>query len=305
MRQSASVLGFTSLVMLASCKQSGVPATTLAEASVSAEGPKSDVADGGAPPAPVTANGACSGLPCESFDDDAAAFARILATEPIVIGIGETHAQKDKGGPSTTKLFTDELLPKLEGKSSHLILELWVANGSCGKKEKEVATKQKEVTANQADTNQNEFVTLGNVAKAKGIEPHVLMPSCDEYAAILDAGAGDIDQMLTVIGRLSADRIERALKKDPKKIVVAYGGAMHNDLFPRPGREAWSYGPRIAKLTADKYVELDLIKPTGIGDSPAWKEQPWYAAFNPALQGPKAVLMTVKPGSYVLFLRPQ
>jgi hypothetical protein len=222
----------------------------------------------------------------------------------MVIGIGETHAQKDKEGPSTTKLFTDELLPKVEGKSAHLILELWVANGSCGKKEKEVQTKQKEVTQNQAETNQNEFITLGNAAKARGIEPHVLMPSCDEYAAILDAGAGDIDAMLTVIGRLSADRIERASKKDPGKVVLAYGGAMHNDLSPRAGREAWSYGPRIARFTGNKYVELDLIKPQAIGDSPAWKEQPWYDSFHPALQGKRAVLMTVKPGSYVLFLRP-
>lgn len=258
---------------------------------------------------PVTV---CGDLPCESFDDDASAFARVLADQPLVIGIGETHAQKDKtsafGGnkdtPSTTKLFTDELLPKLQGKSKHLILELWVANGSCGKSEQEVKTKQKEVTQNQAETNQNEFVTLGNASKALGIEPHVLMPSCDEYAAILDAGAGDIDQMLTVIGRLSADRITRAVAKDPDKLVVAYGGAMHNDLFPREGREAWSYGPRIAKLTANRYVELDLIKPQAIGDSPAWKEQPWYAAFHPELQGQKAVLMTVKPHSYVLFLKP-
>ncbi len=278
--------------MLASCKQSGVPAAAIGEAGVT------DAVDAGA------SLSVCGGLPCETFDDDASAFARVLADEPLVIGIGETHAQKDKEGPSTTKLFTDELLPKLEGKSKHLILELWVANGSCGKREKEVATKQKEVTQNQADTNQNEFVTLGNVAKAMGIEPHVLMPSCDEYAAILDAGAGDIDQMLTVIGRLSADRIERAARKDPGKIVVAYGGAMHNDLFPRAGREAWSYGPRIATLTANKYVELDLIKPAAIGDSPAWKEQPWYAAFHPEHQGQKAVLMTVKPGSYVLFLKP-
>ena len=292
MRQSASVLGFTSLVMLASCKQSGTPAAPVSEAGVS------DNADAGAPVS------VCGGMPCETFDDDAAAFARVLVDEPLVIGIGETHAQKDKEGPSTTKLFTDELLPTLEGKSSHLILELWVANGSCGKKEKEVLTKQKEVTQNQADTNQNEFVTLGNAAKARGIEPHVLMPSCDEYAAVLDAGAGDIDQMLTVIGRLSADRVERALRKDPKKIVVAYGGAMHNDLSPRAGREAWSYGPRMAKLTANKYVELDLIKPAAIGDSAVWKEQPWYAAFHPALQGKKAVLMTVSRGSYVLFLRP-
>ena len=253
---------------------------------------------------------ACGTLPCEAFDTDRAAFARIVnelraAPGPHrVIGIGETHAQKDLTGPSTTKRFTDDMLPELEGNASDLVLELWVANGSCGRQEKVVATKQKEVTAPQAETNQNEFIVLGNAAKHRGIEPHVIMPSCDEYAQILDAGAGDIDAMLTMIGRLSGDRIEAATKRSPEKVVVAYGGAMHNDLVPRAGREAWSYGPRIAAATQNQYVELDLIAPESIGDTTAWKEQPWYSQFHRELQAGKSVLMTLAPKSFVLFLKP-
>jgi hypothetical protein len=291
MRQSASVLAFSSLFLLASCKHDPA-ASILLDAS-----PEASLASLGS-------SSPCGTLPCETFDANSAAFERILAESPTVIGVGETHAQKDLKGPSTTKRFTEEEIPLLSGKASDLVLELWVANGSCGKQEKQVAVKQKEVTAPQAETNQNEFVTLGNAAKAKGIEPHVIMPNCDEYAQILDAGAGDIDAMLTMIGRLSGDRIEHAVKLHPGKIVLAYGGAMHNDLFPRPGREGWSYGPRIAKSTGDKYVEVDIIAPEAIGDSAAWKEQPWYAEFHPELQKDKAVLMTVKPGSYVLFEKP-
>jgi hypothetical protein len=275
--------------MLASCKDKAATAP-------SADASAADVVAVVASP--------CGSLPCETFDTDDAAFGKLIAGGPVVIGVGETHAQKDHAGPSTTKRFTDEALPLFKGKASDLVLELWVANGSCGKREKEVATKQKEVTAPQAETNQNEFVALGNAAKASGIEPHVLMPNCDEYAKILDAGAGDIDAMLTMIGDLSADRIERARKLHPDKIVVAYGGALHNDLFPRPGHEAWAYGPRIAKATGDKYVEVDLIEPEAIGDTAAWKDQPWYADYHRDAQKDKAVLMTVKPSSYVLFLKP-
>ena len=59
------------------------------------------------------------------------------------------------------------------------------------------------------------------------------------------------------------------------------------------------------KLKRGDYVELDLIQPSAIGDSDAWKEQPWYGSFHPELQAHKAVLMTVKPKSYVLFLAPR
>ena len=48
---------------------------------------------------------------------------------------------------------------------------------------------------------------LGNAAKVLGLDPHVLMPSCDEYAKILDAGAGDIDAMLTELAKGEPDRV--------------------------------------------------------------------------------------------------
>src|SRR5207244_3639030 len=83
------------------------------------------------------------------------------STDPRVLAIGETHAQKDSAAPSSTKRFTEKLLPMIAPKTSDLVVELWVGNPACQKKVKEVAQRQKPVTENQAPTDQNEFVAHG------------------------------------------------------------------------------------------------------------------------------------------------
>ncbi len=253
----------------------------------------------------------CGALECESFETPEAAFARVLGDKPRVLAIGETHAQKEADGgsvPSSTKRFSDAFIPLLAGRASDLVLELWIANGSCGKAEKAVAAAQKPVTESQAPTNQNEFIALGDVAKKSGIRPHALIPSCDEYARILDAGGGDIDTMLSMIARLTARDLELLLGSradaGPDAMLLAYGGAMHNDLVPRPGREAWSFGPAIEKATSGRYVEVDLIVPEAIKDTDAWRSLPWYAHFDDTAQRivsqHRTLLITLRPRSYVL-----
>jgi hypothetical protein len=196
------------------------------------------------------------------------------------------------------------------------VLELWVGNGHCNTKQKKaiaaVQTAQREVTQNQAKTNQGDFITLYTGARAAGLHAHLLVPNCDEYGKIVAPGGSDIDMMLSLIARLSGDKIETLLhgadnadagpvERDASaaRMIIAYGGAMHNDSTPRPGREAWSYGPRIAGKTAG-YVELDLVIPEFVKDTDAWKAQPWYPHFTRGAQGTKTLLYSVRPGAYVL-----
>ncbi len=246
---------------------------------------------------------ACGKLACELFDTPEGAFDRLLADKPAVLAIGETHAQKDDPQvPSVTKRFTQRLLPRLEGKASDLVLELWVANNNCNaqqKKEiKQVASAQKAVTENQAQSNQGEFIALYTAARQKKIRSHLLVPSCDEYGKIVAAGGGDIDTMLSMIARLTAEKIE-SISAGDHALVVAYGGAMHNDREPRPGREPWSYGPRVAKAVP-AYVEVDLIVPELVKDTDAWRSQPWYPHYTRGAQGARTLLYTLRPGAYVV-----
>ncbi len=254
--------------------------------------------------------GPCVDVPCETFARPEEAVTALLAKGPRVLAFGEAHAQKDgPRGPSTTKRFTDGMLPLFKGTATDLVLELWVANGACGKKtEAKVAQQQKAVAAPQAATNQNEFVTLGNAAKAAGIRPHVLTPPCEDYQRILDAGGGDVDQMLSMIARLTARDIGKFLEStaDAGKapLLIAYGGALHNDVEPKKGHEAWSFGAEIAGKIGAKYMAVDLVVPEGIRDTDAWKSLPWYGKFVRERQGDRAVLMTLGPSSYVIFFPP-
>lgn len=243
----------------------------------------------------------CGGLPCREFDTPAEAFAAVLADKPLVLAIGETHAQKGTDGvASTTSRFTDAFLPQLKDKASALVLELWVADGKCGKaKEQHVAEQQKEVTKNQQDSNQNEFVTLGEKSKSLGVIPFILRPTCDEYDKIQKAGDDAVFEMLSMITRNMKDRAAKLFdenkKKSPDKMIVTYGGAMHNDVAPREGREQWSYAKDLAGLAGGRYVELDLIVPEYVKDTDAWKSQPWYAAQKARGRCDKPVLFTTTP----------
>ncbi|MEB2343336.1 MAG: hypothetical protein OZ948_01180 [Deltaproteobacteria bacterium] len=243
---------------------------------------------------------------CTLFDSPRDAFARVLADAPVVLAVGEAHAQRGTPGvASATKRFTTELLPELAGKSSDLLLELWFANPKCSKqKVKQVAKRQEAVTRPQADTNQNEFIALGDAAKALGIQPHVLTPACKEYDAILRAGPDDVASMLEMIARLTRRDVEllleRRRKSGSESIIVAYGGAMHNDLHPRPGFESFTFGPAASELTAGRAIELDLIVPEYIKDTPSWRALPWYARYAPTLHPDRTWLIESSKGSYAL-----
>jgi hypothetical protein len=256
-----------------------------------------------APPAPAAPGFRdCGELNCKEFPSAEAALAYVLAEEPRVLAVGEAHAQA--AGPraaSSTKRFMDQLLPKLSPRASDLVIELWVANGSCGKVEQQVQKQQAEVTAPQAATNQNEFMELGHRAKALGIFPRALVPSCEQYQKIAGAGADDIAEMLTMIKSVTEHDVKELLqKRGAERLLVAYGGAIHNDLVPRPGREDFSFGPALAEATGGKYVELDLVIPEQVRPTEAWQNQPWYAPYAQEAAGTGAYLYSWAPHAYAL-----
>ena len=245
---------------------------------------------------------ACGEVGCKAFPTAADAFDFVLSETPRVLAVGEAHAQSD--GPksaSSTRRFMDDLLPHLAPRATDLVIELWLANGSCGKVEQKVAEQQTAVTAPQAASNQNEFVELGHRAKALGIMPHALVPSCEQYQRIAGAGPADIEEMLGMIKSVTARDIEELLsKRAPERLIVAYGGAMHNDLKPRAGREDFSFGPELAAATADHYVELDLVIPEQIKDTEAWRSLPWYPHYSRENAGTEAYLFSWAPHAYAL-----
>ncbi len=245
-------------------------------------------------------------MECQLFDSPEAAFQAVLAEKPLVLGIGESHAQKGtESVGSATKRFSEKFLPLLASKASDIVLEIWVAEGKCGKeKEQKAAEQQKPVTQNQAKTNKNEYVALGDTANAAGIKPHILRATCADYDAIVKAGPDSVIVMLEMIARLMDEKVKAALAKNSKagteKMVLTYGGAIHNDIEARKGREKWTFGPDLSTTTNGRYIELDLVVPEHIQDNDAWKALAWYAHFDKDKNPTKTTLIRPQKGSFVL-----
>ena len=83
-------------------------------------------------------------------------------------------------------------------------------------------------------------------------------------------------------------------------IILTYGGALHNDLYPRPGQEDWSFGPRLAAASQGRYVELDLIVPEFVKDSEAWRNLPWFPLFDREHLTSETLLYQPAPNSFAL-----
>jgi len=261
-------------------------------------------ASGAAPPGTVPE--ACGPFECWRFDLGERALSAVLAEEPLAIGIGEAHALAgSEAVASTARRFASALLPSLAGRASHLVVELLNPDPRCASTTREVRKRQEPVTAPQSTQNQNDYVALGQRARALGIEPFVLSPSCDEFRAIAGAGDAAIDVMLQTIARVTSRMLRGALAKNQSAgrpaLVIGYGGALHNDIEPAEAKASWSYGPELATFTRGRYVELDLIVREFIKDTDVWRALPWYEHFDPNRFEGEWLVMRTAPHRYVLF----
>lgn len=248
----------------------------------------------------------CSGVPCRRFATARDAFEFVLEEQPRVLGIGEAHAQKGGGLEATASWFARELLPALEGRASDLLLEAMMPPRGCAVATTAAKTAQREVTERQTETAQSDYIALGEAARARGIVPDLLRPSCADVAAMGDAGADLVAVSMRTIARLSHAQAKRLLARPiegEKSIVVLYGGAFHNDLTPDAEREAWSYGPELAAETAEtngRYVALDLFARQAVLTSASYRRFSWFLAAENAASEEGVLLLRPEPRSYVL-----
>jgi hypothetical protein len=237
------------------------------------------------PPGATACGAGRAGPSCIRFVSNEDAFRWVLAHDPAILGIGEAHAQKGTEKiASATKRFTESMVPLLEGRASDLLVEAWAGDPKCQKQVAQVASAQRPVQQAQAQQNPNEYVALGTRAKELGVQPHLLRPTCDDYASLSDAGDDVVSQSLGLIKRLTQSDATALFRRNEAagngKAVVTYGGAMHNDLAPDETLRQYSFGPELAATTGGRYVELDLIVPEYVKKTDTWEKLPWFAAFQ-------------------------
>ncbi len=293
MTRGSVVLVWVGGLLLLGCPQKGLPKPDAAIAAAST----------------LAGGGACvmdknDLVECGTFDPVEDAFEVVLKDDPAVLGVGEAHAQRGATVASSTKRFTDTLLPLLAGRTSDLLVELMMPPKGCVKQAETMRSVQKPVVTQQAETNQNEYVTMGEAARKLGIVPDLLRPSCDDLASINDAGDDAIERSLETIARLTAAQATKMIEHRGSKMVVTYGGALHNDVKPPPERAVWSYGPALSQAVAGRYVELDVYVPDFITAEDSWRKQPWYGAWEKNKVSRKALLFRLAPKNYVIVFAP-
>ncbi len=246
----------------------------------------------------------CGTIPCRVFADDRAAFAAALIPAPALLAVGESHAQRGSDVEPSTRRFARDLLPMLAGRATDIVIELMLPNPKCAPDSERAQKEQKVVTEHQAKSDQDDYVALGTRAKALGIRPHALEPTCEDLSRIAKAGPDAVTVSLDVITRLATETLSKLLSANAAagdaRMVVAYGGLMHNDIVPRPERAAWSFGPAMKAKTSDRYTELDLVAPEQIEDSATWRTLPWVPGFDRDAHARNAVLVSPSARSYVL-----
>ncbi len=248
----------------------------------------------------------CGALGCTQYDSPSDAFGDVITGDSLVVGIGEAHAPKGATVSSAAKRFTQELLPLLEGRASDLLVELMTPPGGCTDAATEVREKQAPATSRQAETNQNEYVAMGERARRLGIVPDMLRPSCADLDGVRRAGDDAIAASLELIARLSLAQGERMVARDARsdadrgKMVVLYGGMLHNDLEPPRERARWSYAPDLAARVGGRFVAVNLVVPEFIGDDDTWRSLPWWPHYDRSRLGGRTTLFRTGRRSYVI-----
>jgi hypothetical protein len=155
--------------------------------------------------------------------------------------------------------------------------------------------------------------TLLQRARARRIHTHVLELDCQEYREVFGGKEPDYVKLLTVIARKLKERAVDAwaLRQRrraeaaaeavaERRLIVLYGGALHNDLAPRAGYEDWSYAAALQRLAAGRYVELDLYVPEYIRGDEDLQKEAWYPRFLQQAGPDRALLIERGPASFVI-----
>jgi hypothetical protein len=243
---------------------------------------------------------------------DLAAWLRAVvdADRPRVLLFGELHARSDRPvARSALARFTDELLPAIADRVSDLVVETWVIDPRCGPAAAQTS-RRIDAEMRRPPATQSEVAALASRARQAGVQPHALRLGCADYAAIASGGAAAggelaVETLLDVVtrelGRVTASAIaHRDREAGARPLVVAYGGALHNDLAPFASVAAWSIGPRLTELTRGRAVEIDLYVPEYAEVDALARTEPWFPLV--AEVGAEALVIERGPRSYLVLL---
>lgn len=84
------------------------------------------------------------------------------------------------------------------------------------------------------------------------------------------------------------------------KLILVYGGGLHNDLLPRPELAAYTFGPSVMKEFQGRYLEIDLYVPEYIERDPNFTKEAWFALYKKRFRPGQTTVIRRTQGSYIV-----
>jgi hypothetical protein len=227
----------------------------------------------------------------------------ILAENPSprVFAIGEYHQTRNAiSATSPLARFTRDIIGLLEPHASHLVVETWL-DASCWRSDK--VNAQIQAATQRPDSKQMDVMRLVGRSRQLRMTTHSLPMTCIEYDAVMDAsGHVNFLLLLELITQKLAETARAVLAKDGA--VIVYGGALHNDLYPRWPLDSLSYAQPLAQELGGRVLEIDLVVPEVVAPMQMIRSEPWFPLLGRA--APHRVLVWQRgPASYVVILPAQ
>ena len=242
----------------------------------------------------------CDELAYREFPDTASAMTTILdeVGPAKVYAVGEYHPTRATAGErSPLSRFTHEIMDLLVPRSRHLVVETWL-DDECSEASRQVRREVQDATGRPPGTGTDIEALMMRSRKNK-LETHGLPVSCIEHGALLDpTGRVDFLRLLELVTE-KLGSTARALVSD--KAVIVYGGALHNDLYPRWPLADLSYAESLQKDLGGGVVELDLVVPEVVAPMPMVRLEDWFPLIGRS--APDRVIVWERgPSSYVIIL---
>jgi len=238
-------------------------------------------------------------VPYREYPDTASAVRAILAETPAsrVYAIGEYHPTHQLAArQSPLSRFANEIMPLLERRANHLVIEAWF-DASCVSGPDPIQAQIQAVTSRPPST-ESDLARLVAITNQLRMQTHALPVTCIEHSSMLDPrGRVDFFRLLLMVTDKLYDATRRLVREG--RDVIVYGGALHNDLYPRWPLDDLSYAHTLAREV--DVLELDLAVPEVVAPMKTLWQEPWFRLL--ARAAPDRVLVWERgPGSYVLIL---
>lgn len=248
----------------------------------------------------------CDELSFQEFSTTSSAVAAILddAGPAKVYAVGEYHPTKRTStgtGTSPLARFTSDIIDQMMPRARHLVVEAWTETGCSGAGQRAQSQVAQAIGRPPAQTSDIEALVMKS-AKNR-LATHGLQMTCIERGSLLDRmGHVDFLRLLELVTE-KLQATTKALVSDERAVIV-YGGALHNDLYPRWPLGALSYAEPLQRDLEGGVVEIDLIVPEVVAPLAMIRNEGWFPLLGRSAPG-RTLVWERGPGSYVMILPAQ